>query len=93
MGYNALRGFRLDLEAPDQHITLRRASQISGLAYPTLKAQAKARGTMPAKLRVERLGPRTVLTTRRWLHEYLTAASERDKGARKPLPQGYVAPE
>ena len=32
-------------------------------------------------------------TTRRWLHEYLLAASTRDKGARKPLPEGYVAPE
>ena len=75
------------LEGADEHITLKRASDLSGLSTETLRVQANA-----GKLRTVKLG-RDHLTTRRWLHHYLTEASERDKGNRKPLPEGYAAPE
>jgi hypothetical protein len=76
----------VSLEGPDQHITLRRASELSGVKPNTLRIQAIA-----GKLHTVKPA-RDLFTTRRWLHEYLTAASERDKGARKPLPDDYVAP-
>ena len=81
----------MTLEGPDQHITLRRAAELAGLSYPTLKAQSKPRKDAPARLRVERLGPRTVLTTRRWLHEYLMNRDETNTHAAK-LPEGYRVP-
>jgi hypothetical protein len=77
----------VSLEGPDEHITLARAAEISGLSPATLRKQARAR-----KLRTVR-SRREWLTTRRWLHEYLLAATRRDKGARKPLPEGYISPE
>ena len=76
-----------DLEEPDVYITLKRAGEISGLSPNTLFIQArdgKLKTWQPA---------RDLFTTRRWLHEYLMAASENDKGTRKPLPEGYVPPE
>jgi hypothetical protein len=76
-----------DLEGPDEWITITRAARISGLAKSTLSHQAVA-----GKLQ-SRLSGHNRLTTRRWLHQYLMDASERDKGKRKPLPPGYVAPE
>jgi len=82
----------MDMEQPDQYITLRRAAQIAGLSYPTLKAQAKPRNDTPPRLRVARLGPRTVLTTRRWLHEYLTGRDGTNTHA-APLPTGYQPPD
>jgi hypothetical protein len=80
-------GTAMDLEGPEEWITIRRAAEISGLAANTLDHQARAgklRTVHPRKHRY---------TTRRWLHEYLMAASERDKGQRKPLPKNYRPPE
>jgi hypothetical protein len=76
-----------DLVDPDEWITITRAAEISGLAKSTLYHQAVA-----GKLQSFRTG-RERITTRRWLHMYLMDASKRDKGQRKPLPTGYVAPE
>jgi hypothetical protein len=78
----------LQLEGPDDPITLKRAGELSGVSPSTLRTQALA-----GKLRTNKLGPRTQVTTRRWLHEYLMEAAERDKGRRLPLPEDYVAPE
>ena len=77
----------MDLEGPNEWITIRRAAEIGGLATSTLRHQAVA-----GKLRT--IHPRyNRYTTRRWLHQYLIAADERDHGRRKPLPEGYVVPE
>jgi hypothetical protein len=75
------------LEDPDAPISVARAAQIAGLSAHTLRHQAAS-----GRLRVHRLG-REQWTTRRWLHRYLMAATERDKGRRLPLPPDYVAPE
>ena len=66
---------------------MRRASEISGVSVGTLRNQALA-----GKLRTVKPG-HDQFTTRRWLHEYLLQASERDKGSRRPLPEDYQAPE
>jgi hypothetical protein len=76
------------LEGADEFISLRRAGELSGLSPATLRRQA-----YDGKLQTKALGPRMLVTTRRWLHAYLAEASKRDKGARKPLPEGYVAPD
>ncbi len=78
-------------ESPDQYITLRRAAQIAGLTYTTLKSQARPRANSAPKLRVVRLGPRTVLTTRAWLHEYLMGRDVSNRHA-MALPADYVPP-
>jgi len=83
---------RIDMENPDQYITLPRAAHVAGLSYPTLKAQAKPRKDTPPRLQIARLGPRTVLTTLRWLHEYLMGRDETNTRT-APLPEGYQAPE
>ncbi len=75
------------LEPPDELIPLQRAAELSGVSVGTLRIQARV-GKLTAKLTAY-----TWFTSRRWLHEYLVAATERDKGARKPLPEGYVAPD
>jgi hypothetical protein len=77
----------MDLEGSEEWITITRAAEISGLAKSTLSHQGVA-----GKLQSFRSG-RERLTTRRWLHQYLLDASKRDKGQRKPLPEGYVVPE
>ena len=71
------------LEGPDEYISLARAAEISGLSPATLRAH---------KLRTARTR-REWFTTRRWLHDYLLGATRRDKGGRKPLPDGYIPPE
>lgn len=75
------------LESPDEYISLKRAGDLSGVRPTTLRVQALA-----GKLRTVKLA-RDRLTTRRWLHEYLVAAGERDKGSRLPLPEGYQPPD
>ena len=75
------------LEQPDELISLRRAAELAGITLGTVRSQASA-----GKLRTRAVGHER-LTTRLWLHEYLMVADERDKGTRKPLPEGYVAPE
>jgi hypothetical protein len=77
----------VSLEDPDEHISLARAAEISGLTSATLRAQARAHKLKTVRAR------REWFTTRRWLHEYLLAATRRDKGARKPLPEDYTPPE
>jgi hypothetical protein len=77
-----------ELEGPDELITLRRAGELSGVSQDTLRHQSIA-----GKLHTRKVGTRMLMTTRRWLHTYLREASERDKGRRKPLPDGYVPPE
>lgn len=83
-----VRGKWMQLEGPDELISLRRASELSGVSPATLRHQALAN-----KLQTKKVGPRMLLTTRRWLHEYLMEAAERDKGRRLPLPADYQAPE
>src|SRR5579871_863594 len=75
------------LEGPDEYISLARAAQIAGLSPGTLRNQA-----LKGKLNTVQVA-RNNLTTRRWLHEYLHAADAAQGGRRKPLPEGYVAPE
>ncbi len=75
------------MEDPDEFVGLPRAAEISGLSVHTLRGQVRM-----GKLKIQRFGHER-LTTRRWLHEYLMGADERDKGRRKPLPEGYVAPD
>jgi hypothetical protein len=69
-----------------QYITLSRAGELSGIAAATLGNQARA-----GKLQTILLG-HTRVTTRRWLHDYLTSRDQH-QGPRKPLPEGYQAPE
>jgi excisionase family DNA binding protein len=69
------------------YITLQRAAKIAGLSQSTLKNQIHNK-----RLQAVRLG-HNWLTTRRWLHEYLMEASQRDRGRRLPLPADYQAPE
>jgi hypothetical protein len=75
-----------ELEPPMQYITLRRASDLSGVSAATLGNQARS-----GRLQTILLG-NTLVTTRVWLHEYLKARETR-QGRRKPLPADYVAPE
>jgi hypothetical protein len=77
----------VQLEDPDEDITLRRAAALSGLSKATLHVQARAgklQTIQPTRIRY---------TTRRWLHAYLMGAAARDTGKRKPLPPAYVAPD
>jgi hypothetical protein len=67
-------------------IGLKRAAQISGVASGTLGIQARAG-------RLKTVKPaHDYLTTRTWLHEYLTSRHA-TRGKTKPLPADYVAPE
>lgn len=75
------------LEDTDEHISLIRAGELSGRDAGTLRVQA-VRG----KLHTVKIG-RDHLTTRRWLHEYLTQAQQNNSGRFSPLPAEYVAPE
>jgi hypothetical protein len=76
----------MELEPPDERISIARAAALAGVSAHTLRTQAR-RG----KLRTGRLG-HDLFTTRRWLHEYLMAR-EQGRGHRKPLPPDYVPPE
>jgi hypothetical protein len=76
-----------ELEPPDQYISLARAAALSGVSSTTLRHQART-----GKLQTI-LFARDRATTRRWLHQYLMEAAERDKGRRLPLPESYVPPE
>jgi hypothetical protein len=77
----------MDMEGPEEWITITRAAEISGLAANTLDHQARSGKLRTIHPRYQRY------TTRRWLHEYLVAASVHDKGGRKSLPEHYVVPE
>lgn len=79
-----------ELEPPMQYITMQRASEISGLSPITLGNQARERNGKPPRLRTTRLG-HTLVTTRAWLHEYLSSRDTRGHAA--PLPADYVAPD
>jgi hypothetical protein len=66
-------------------IGLTRAAELSGLSAGSLRIQAR-------KGRLRTVKPSTdLLTTRVWLHEYLTSR-DTTFGKVKPLPPGYVAP-
>lgn len=81
------RGMDRELEAPDQWISLARAAVLAGLSPKTLRHQAvagKLKTVQPA---------RDLLTTRRWLHEYLLSRDDSRGAQPAPLPAGYVAPE
>jgi hypothetical protein len=74
------------LEDPMELIGLSRAAELSGLSAGTLRLLA-------AKGRLRTVKPSTdYLTTRVWLHEYLTSRGPRRRTT-KPLPPGYVPPE
>ena len=75
------------IEGADDFISIPRAAALAGLAPATLRSQATRR---KRSLRTLRLADRGVVTTRRWLHEYL---AQRDpRGSRQPLPASYIAP-
>lgn len=75
------------MEGADEYISIPRAALLAGLAPATLRSQATRR---KRSLRTTRIGGRGVVTTRRWLHEYL---AQRDpRGSRHPLPASYIAP-
>ena len=75
------------LEGAEEHISLIRAAELSGRGAGTLRVQA-VRG----KLRTVKIG-RDHLTTRRWLHDYLTQAQVNNSGRFSPLPKSYQPPE
>ena len=75
------------LEAPDQYISIARAAQLAGLSPVTLRIQVQ-RG----KLHTVKLA-RDLLTTRRWLHDYLVNRDDSRGAQPLPLPPEYVAPE
>jgi hypothetical protein len=75
------------LEEPDELISLARAAALSGLHAGTLRNQAIA-----GKLKSLKVA-RDHLTTRRWLHDYLTARETARGGRPAALPADYVAPE
>ena len=75
------------MEGADEYISIPRAALLAGLAPATLRSQATRR---KRSLRTTRIAGRGVVTTRRWLHEYL---AQRDpRGSRHPLPASYIAP-
>ena len=84
-------GMEDNLEQPDQYISLARAAALCGLSAGTLRVLANPRGDSPPRLRTVRLG-HDRLTTRRWLHDYLTGRNETNTHA-APLPPGYQAPD
>ena len=72
------------MEGPDDHITLVRAAELSGLHRDTLKQAAHQN-------RLQAIRPaRDWFTTRRWLHAYLKG---RKTGPKPPLPPSYQTPE
>jgi hypothetical protein len=74
----------MELEGPDEAITLHRAAEIAGLAPVSLRDAARS-----GRLKAVRLG-HNWLTTRRKLHHCLRA---RSRGQVKPLPAGYQTRE
>lgn len=74
------------LEAPDDPISLARAAEIAGLSPNTIRAQVRN-----GRLQVVRYGHER-LTTRNFLHKYLTERAAAFKQA-SALPADYVAPE
>ena len=85
MGYRT--GMGTSVEPPDRHSTRIRAAALAGVHRGTLRRQVYRK-----KLRAEKF-VRDLVTTRRWLHEYLLSR-EGSRGARAaPLPEGYVPPE
>jgi hypothetical protein len=74
-----------NLEGPDDMITLKRASEINGVARSVRSMHAHAGCLQMVQVGWHRF------TTRRNLHRYLMARP-RDKRA-KPLPADYVVPE
>lgn len=72
----------------DALITLEEAARISGLERTSLKGYA-SRGY----LRVMRPNKRSLMTTRRWLHDYLMSRNPDNMGKpSKDLPEDYIAP-
>ena len=65
----------------NKYISIARAAEVAGLSPKTVAG--KLRTVKPAH---------DLLTTRRWLHDYITGRSSRG-GLPVPLPEGYVAPE
>ena len=75
------------IEPPDEYISIARAAEIAGLSPKTLRHQ-----TVAGKLRTVKPA-HDLLTTRRWLHDYLTGRDSSRGGLPSPLPEGYTAPE
>jgi excisionase family DNA binding protein len=73
------------MEEPMELITIKRAAEISGISPNTLRQQVRKE-----RLRTVKPG-HDLLTTRTWLHEYLTSR-DATFGKVKPLPPDYVAP-
>jgi hypothetical protein len=75
------------IEPPDQFISIARAAEIAGLSPKTLRHQAVAGKLQTVKLAHD------LLTTRRFLHSYLTQRDDSRGATPLPLPEGYQAPE
>jgi hypothetical protein len=78
------------LPGPDDLITIVEAARLSGLSAETLRVKVR-QGLLKSQL----VTPRLRMTTRRWLHEMLSARGTRYQGrgpAPKPLPPDYQAP-
>ncbi len=73
----------------DERITLQQAATISGLSYGYLRQRAAS-----GELRIERMGARLNVTTRRWLDDYLQARTAPQGAGRppKPIPADYQTP-
>jgi hypothetical protein len=80
------------LEPPEELITLQRAAELSGLSERTLRAVSYGRRGKEPRLQTRRRGWSNRLTTRRWLHTYLSTRDATFKQATL-LPDGYVAPD
>ncbi len=73
----------------DERLTLHQAATISGLSYGYLRQRAAS-----GELRIERMGARLNVTTRRWLDDYLRGRPAPQGAGRppKPLPADYQPP-
>lgn len=79
----------VDLEGPDDLISLGRAADIAGLPVGGVRT-----GAHRGHLAVERHG-RDLQTTRRWLHRYIwyRGGLYRAGGAKRALPADYQTPQ
>jgi hypothetical protein len=74
---------QVELEGPDECISLKRAAELAGLHPESIKLKVQE-----GKLNAEKLG-RVWVTTRRHLH---TCLMGRGHGMVKPLPPNYQTP-
>jgi hypothetical protein len=79
------------LGGQDELLSLSQAAALAGLAPATLRKAAVSQGERPGRLRSVKIA-HDRLTTRHWLHDYLTSRDGTSTRA-APLPAEYQAPE